>query len=385
MKGTFVAKVLVVDDDEGLAQRLTTTLSEADEINALVEFLTDFDEAEERLREEAFDLVVLDLMLGQGDHPEEQRGRILFDRISAARWVPVVFFSGRADLVEELAKPPSVQVVSKPDVEAVVQAVRTGLESTVTLITRQLADLVDVQTRAFLRDVVAQHWSEMEGADHDEFVLVLVNRLAAWLKEHAVTELQKRLTERNGFSVDHASAASVYLYPPVTDYLNSADLVVATDDQWWLVLTPACDLYEDPPGPGKRRTPSAEHVRIAPADPAIGHPGLGTDPNQWKSRLNTMLQKQNRYRYLPHFLDIPHLIVDMERATSRPYADVACWRRIATLDSPFAEAAITTFGQASGRVGHPDIDTQRLKRRLEEAISEAKAGHAQQGPEEAIQ
>lgn len=362
-------RVLVVDDDEnGLASRLAQRLCrDIEDVDA--EWTTSFDDAEKRLREEVFDLVVLDLMLGQGDNPENEAGKALYDRVSKARWLPVVFFTGRPDLLPDVANPPSVQVVAKPLIEKVVDAVKVGLASPTAVVTNQLVGLVEGFTRSFLRDVVAPSWRDMETADQAETVLVMVNRLAAWLKENAVAALHDKLGDQPGLSVDHVSAASVYLYPPVTSHLNTADLIIDCKQQWWLVLTPACDLYESPPGAARPRKASAEYVRVAPADGVAGHPVFAdVEPAEWSGSFGSALQKENRYRYLPHFLDIPHLLVDMERATSVPLVEVVKWRRVATLDSPFAEAAVNRFSGSAGRIGHPDIDLGAVKAMVRTAV-----------------
>lgn len=96
---------------------------------------------------------------------------------------PVVFCTAWPERVRDLERAPFVAVVNKSHLAEVVTAVREGLSCEVPAVTRNLHELIDGEARGFLRDIVAPHWQEMAAPDHDEIVLVLVNRLAAWFKE----------------------------------------------------------------------------------------------------------------------------------------------------------------------------------------------------------
>jgi hypothetical protein len=139
--------------------------------------------------------------------------------------------------------------------------------------------------------------------------------------------------------------------------------VLARDPQdgWWLVLTPACDLYEDLPGGGNRAA-KAEYVRLAKAVPLseapliarwieAGSPGKGS--RERNAALEMFRDNNARYRILPKYLDIPDLLVDFEIVQAVPLAEVRSWTRVATLDSPFAEAMSPDSGPGDQHVGWP--------------------------------
>ncbi|WP_053914717.1 hypothetical protein [Streptomyces sp. TP-A0875] len=46
---------------------------------------------------------------------------------------------------------------------------------------------------------------------------------------------------------------------------------------------------------------------------------------------------------------------------SVPLAEARSWDRVATLDSPFAEATLTAHSHAVGRIGTPDLVFEQLK------------------------
>ncbi|MET8367506.1 response regulator [Micromonospora sp. NPDC005194] len=350
---------MIVDDEKDLAEEFALILVEDLDDTLQIEVLDSFDEAEQRLETESYDLVVLDVRLknlhGQDD---EERGRRLYERVARVRWVPVVFRTAVPAIVSDLGQPPAISVVLKGETEEEIRVVREALASAIPTVTRLLGQIVDREVRSFLRDVVAQHWNEMGVRDHEELVLVLVNRLAAWMKEHAVAELSTKLQGKLGTSVGQASAAHVYLYPPVVDHLTCCDLLLENEEAYWLVLTPTCDLIPVEGGGGRLRS-DLSTVRLARAhtvadSPVVADFRIGKIR---KEKLAGALRGTRRYRFLPRYLDIPDLLVDFEQVHSLPIDAVQEWRRIATLDSPFAEAMLTAFSHSVGRVGTPDLET----------------------------
>ncbi|WP_369377834.1 hypothetical protein [Streptomyces sp. cg36] len=367
-------RVLVVDDEPDIAERLQSLLTRrlTDLGTVIVETEDDFAEAERRLGNEQFDLAVLDVKDSGGnlgDADADERGRDMYERVAQKCWIPVIFCTGFPQRVESLKRPPLVNVVTKNHLDDLVEAVRAALQSGVPSLTRQLGAVTDRFMRSFLRDTVAPNWEEMAESDQQEIPLVLINQLAAWLKENAVRELDSVISTNGGNTVGHSSAARVYLKPPVTHHVTAADILVSPTGDWGLVLTPACDLYEDPSTAegSKKRRAKAEFVRMARAHILHTSPPVA----EWqanggsKQRVSDLFRTDhNRYRVLPKYLDVPDLLVDFEDVSSLPLDEVRGWRRVATLDSPFAEAMLTGHSRAVGRIGTPDIDFERQKEEL---------------------
>ncbi|MGW8778729.1 hypothetical protein ACWGNM_11675 [Streptomyces sp. NPDC055796] len=374
--GGAVYRVLIVEDEvdiaEELSEMLVEELSDLGTLDTHVE--NDFDEAERLLETHAFDLVVLDVRDatrgGSPAHPNLQ-GRELYDRIAKTRWVPVVFCTGLAEQVSDLAHPPLIQVVPKNRLDDAVTAVRDGLESGVPVLTRHITALVDEHVRGFLRDEIAPNWDRLAAADRSQIAPALVHRLAAWLKENAVEALGAVLGSSADPVMGHASTTRMYLMPPVTRHVTAADVLRDHQGGWWVVLTPACDLYEDLHS-GGRRTAKAEYVRLARAVPLSEAPLIARwieagSPMQGRERnaaLEIFRNNNARYRILPKYLDIPDLLVDFEIVQSVSLAEVRSWTRVATLDSPFAEAMLTSHGHTVARIGTPDIDFENIKQSL---------------------
>ena len=138
-----------------------------------------------------------------------------------------------------------------------------------------------------------------------------------------------------------------------------------------VVLTPSCDLEH-----GK-----ANYVQLAEclqlddhADVAAWRAGEGNS-NERKAAENRVAQifrqqtggQLDRWLFLPQALDIPDLVVDMQKLRSVPHEEVDDFERIASLDSPFAESAINRYNRYYGRVGTPDIDADGALERIRSA------------------
>lgn len=385
-------RVLIVDDDAGMAERLQQLLTEdLEDLGGIYfEAEQDFSAAEERLSHADFDLVILDVrdtLQGRPSANVEGRGRELYERIARVRWVPVVFFTAVPEQVRALEEPPLIRVVKKNALDDIAPAVREGLVSGVSALTRRISGLVEDYVRNFMRDVVAPHWKEMAGADQNEIVPVIVNRLAAWLRENGLHKLDQSVEGDLVAAAARPSAARVYLIPPVTHHLTAADLVVDPDDGWWLVLTPACDLYEDHPDSNmiNARTAKAHYVRLAKADRVFTEDEMGSESpviSAWhasskSSKAKAQAQRafrvdDNRYRALPRYLDIPHLVIDFENVKSEKLDEVRAWKRVATLDSPFAEAMLIAYSRSVGRIGTPDVSFDDVQVELQ--LIKAKPG-----------
>ncbi|MFH9128068.1 hypothetical protein ACH4KC_15350 [Streptomyces griseoaurantiacus] len=375
--GGAVDRVLIVEDEVDIAEELSEMLGEElSDLGTLdIHVENDFDEAERLLEIQAFDLVVLDVRdatrRGSTAHPNLQ-GRELYDRIAKTRWVPVVFCTGLPEQVSDLAQPPLIQVVPKNRLDDAVTAIREGLESGVPVLTRHITALVDEHVRGFLRDEIAPNWDRLGAVDRSQIAPVLVHRLAAWLKENAAEALGAALGSSEDRVMGHASTARMYLMPPVTKHVTAADILRDPQDGWWVVLTPACDLYEDLPSGGSRAA-KAEYVRLTKTVPLSEAPLIARwieagSPVKASRERNAALEmfrdNNSRYRILPKYLDIPDLLVDFEIVQSVPLAEVRSWTRVATLDSPFAEAMLTSHGHTVARIGTPDVDFENIKQSL---------------------
>ena len=61
---------------------------------------------------------------------------------------------------------------------------------------------------------------------------------------------------------------------------------------------------------------------------------------------------------------LPDLVVDFQRLVTLPREHMDSLERLASLDSPFAEALLARFARYFGRLGTPDLDLEMVIARL---------------------
>lgn len=127
-----------------------------------------------------------------------------------------------------------------------------------------------------------------------------------------------------------------------------------------MILTPACDFAQD----------KFEFALLAKA----GDLGLNSRFQKWsasKSKAawnelekHVLTATQGRFYYLPAFRDIPDLVLDLENVQAVTAETLDSMSPIASLVSPFSEGLLVQHSQYRGRIGVPDLDSDRVKQRL---------------------
>ena len=71
-------------------------------------------------------------------------------------------------------------------------------------------------------------------------------------------------------------------------------------------------------------------------------------------------KQAGRHYFLPGALDFPDLVLDFQQTRSLPIDALRDLTKVATLDSPFAEAVVSSYVRFLGRVGTPDLDVDKV-------------------------
>ena len=86
-------------------------------------------------------------------------------------------------------------------------------------------------------------------------------------------------------------------------------------------------------------------------------------------RNNRQDSQSERFFFLPGALSLPDLVVDFQQLAALQREHLGGLERLASLDSPFAEALLARFTRYFGRLGTPDLDVAVLLQRLRTVIS----------------
>ncbi len=352
-------RVLIIEDKADLAadakREIEDAFEESNEIEVEVSIETDFDKGFARVRERESDVVVLDVRRDASESVTEDdtAGQAVYRDIKEACFAPVVFWTALPEKVNHEQMSPLVTVVTKEETvklpAAIQAAVASGALTTISDIEQHAADVL----RKHMWTELAPNWAEYTGdTDSAGITQVLLSRLARILDE-----------DRDQKFTTHPSHR--YVYPPASDRRSPGDVLRATDQTWWVVLTPACDFEQD----------KVDYVLLAKASPLAEHPkyqrwasanaGSNNEKDRWKSLDQDVLRATHgRFHFLPAFREIPDLVIDLEnvRAVEVDALDHFAW--VASLVSPFAEALLVQHSHVRGRIGVPDLDSERVKQRL---------------------
>ena len=350
-------RVLVVDDNPEMTADAARELHYAfdDDPNLDVDITVEnsFEAGLQLVKDGICDIVILDLRRDRTESAAEDRdrGRRIYTDIREARFIPVIFWTALPQDVQDLKAPPLIDVFAKEELDKVPDAIRAAINTGTAQIMADIEEHVASVMREHLWSELAPHWNEdTAGGRPEELAHLLIIRVAHSLQDRALPELTSR-------------PSHCYLYPPVSVPYRPGDLLRRTQagaDEWWIVLTPACDLEHD----GK-----ADFVLLGRASLLTSHPkyvawALTLSNGKWNELNDLLSGKLARYHYLPEFRDIPDLILDLEHTQSIPIGDLDGFTRIASLVSPYCDALLAKYSHFRGRIGTPDLNSADVRSRL---------------------
>ena len=384
-------QILVVDDQSGIAIDIAELLNSGVDgdtsarISAVPE--ESFDRALSYLSRGEYDILVLDVLYGvpnQGPRFEPNDtimdGSGVFETIRSQRFIPTVFYTALPEKVNLKTKPPFVQVVSKSSDDPIAdlrRAISDILDSGFLLIYRALKDHVENVVREYMIEFMEDNWDILPEPEAD-LAHLLLRRLSVSLEGGANT-----LTDRLGVTIEDSVRDGIhptrfYVVPLMDEYRmgdvlcgsDAGDQSVDNDDviSWYVILTPSCDLVQN----------KAEFVVVAKClllDTFSQYTDWRADQSNSNkaSDLKNLLKSRprgkqhDRYHYLPAAWDVPNLMVDLQRTLYIPYDQLASYRKVGSLDSPFSEALSNRFNRFIGRVGTPDLDFDAALDQMREA------------------
>ena len=371
---------MLVDDDFDMCKTIKEFIEEERITSggdaALVTTVPDFSDALNRLTSSRFDIVILDVRQGGYElNPEDEAGAKLLKEIMSTRFLPVIFYTGLPNLVKHLENDPFIQVVAKGGThEPLLKAVRHIMSSELPLMNRALVNHIDKIQRDYMWEFVAGNWKSITAAtDRASVAFLLARRLAGSLSDPSATQFAQDLGSVFNASTESGKvhAMQYYVMPPIAEPpMMAGDIYKGTvdyQDGYWVMVTPSCDLVQD----------KAEWLLLAICDPLLEQreyvKWAGERSRSAATRLRALLgnnrrgSQRERHFYLPAAMSIPDLVVDLQNVAAIRLKEFGTLglERLATLDSPFAEALTSQFSRLIGRIGTPELDVNLVMARLE--------------------
>jgi CheY-like chemotaxis protein len=373
-------RVLVVDDKQAddVKELINGNKVLTAPDNIYCETCSDFSDAIKRLREQRFDLMVLDLK--NDEEPDDDgtayAGERVYAEVKETRFIPIIFHTGFAYKVESLASP-FVKVVTRDGNPAALRgAIRQVFESKLPALVRHIEE----EQRKYMWESAEKIWSDDLAKDNSsDLAYLLSRRLANLLKGSLVRSYFTTNGNVNDAPKPNAiHAIELYIWPPlpIPELMFGDILSRKIDDtdasEFYVVLTPTCDCVQN----------NAEFILLSKCS-------LLHDTDVWK-KIQEALDKKNvpsnnvkselmallrdnskpadRRQYLPRTSFLPDLLVDFQVVTHIPRSDLlgeqTKYTRIASLDNPYAEELQAKMIRYYGRVGTPDLDVDLIYERL---------------------
>ncbi len=366
-------RVLVVDDDPAVGE----TISKLLETNSTtVQFEQHFHRAVELVATNKFDILVLDIRDESSNTVSKGAGINIFHKIRERCFMPIIFYTALPGASADISNAPFIQTVSKIDddpISAMRDAINNVIGSGLPRLLQSVSDHVANVEREFMADFVEQHWSHL--VDRPEDVAYLLSRRLATSFEEGSESLALKLG-RTGSTTpgDKIHPTRYYIQPPSSDF-KMGDLLaksgpvenVEDGTELYVVLTPSCDLVLRL---GKMK---ADRVLLSQCIPL----SYFKEYQDWENSVDNGNEKslrklidsrpdrqEDRYFFLPAAWNLQDCVADLQDVVSIPCEELASYKKIALLDSPFAEALSYQFNRYMGRVGKPDLDVDGVLGRL---------------------
>jgi hypothetical protein len=362
-------RVLVVEDEEGVATTLKDTIEDAvPDAKCVVQ--ADFEGASTMLRNEIFDAVVLDQFQGEKIEANNEAPQV-WQTIWDIQFMPVVVYSA-LELELDPKFPPDNQIFTYIAKSAEYDAVAKHIA----LITPYLLQLQVVRdevrqiVKGALIDVtryISKSAQEISNGKPDQLARIVRRRIAARM------DLNTVLTDSK------PAAWEQYLCPPLDeqwlmgDILRRADGRVQDPTSYRVVLTPSCDLVQRD---GGRKVTHVLVCKCVDIGPYVNATNVGKD----LTRLARSLTEPQVGGYIPlpgyHGL-IPPMSARLRDLELIPVDEIgdcesAKFVRAASVDSPFREQIAWAFVQIAGRPAVPDRDLEGWIEEIKAQVVEAK-------------
>lgn len=325
-----------------------------------------FSEAVIRLQTERFDIVILDLKDDASADQENLAGEVVFNELKKYRFLPVIFHTGYAEKVADLASA-YVKVVTRGDDP---KLLRNAVEEILGTKLPRLFRHIEEEQKKFMWESAEKIWVEdLEKGSASDIVYLLARRLSNVLSGDAV----RSFLDGDGGGVPQINkvhAVELYVYPPISKDLVFGDVFVRSngdDGEYFVVLTPSCDLARNMGKADFVLLSKCKHLRDTEAAKKIIE-DVNKKLESSKGSIKALMEyigdnsdPKDRYKYLPGTSFLPDLLVDFQSIQSVSPADLlpgtGVYARVASLDSPFSEALQAKMARYLGRIGVPDIDS----------------------------
>jgi CheY-like chemotaxis protein len=353
-------RILFVDDEkigEELAELFNGTKIGDYTLEALSE--NSFESGLEKIKQEVFDLVVLDLCKGKASDEAKQEGLSILKDIQERTFIPIIFHTAVSHKIEDL-KSHVVGVTDKKDgVENLKNEIKRLINSNIVSLKDKVHFLIEKEFKKYFWDTIHNERDKFNILEEEKSLAYLIlRRLSASLSKDNIRNLVG--DERLNHDV---LPMEFYIYPVEEAKEFEAGDIIRYNNKTYVLLTPDCDYVErfkNAISQGRK----AERILLAEIK-NINTNKIYTDYIANKNannldKLNRLLSNNQSERnfYLPKTPFIDNSIIDFQEKIMVNYEELDKSLRFTKLDTPYAQSMITNFIRYYNRIGFPDIDKE---------------------------
>ncbi len=390
-------RVLHIDDDKQVLQDVKQILNgmQIGDDTIIIKEGCDFNEGIEKLKSDIFDLIFLDLCLGDANDGSDKVGEEIFEKIKELAFVPIIFFTALPGYVQNLESD-IVRVAGKAaGYQELIYQIKSILSTGFINMKSDIDLIIKEAIRRYFWDFVHPNQPIVAHIKNDDVSLkyLLLRRLSKSLS----SEVIKNNIDDPQLDKDKAHPMEFYIYPPVDGEFETGDIVKEKESgDFFIIITPACDLIKR--ANGKRK---AEKILIIQAIDILTMPAclkykdaqlqkekLLKDqqalPENKRQEFNGAIEKiekqiinlggevkilmkpgNDRFFFLPKTPFLPGLLIDFQFKKTIIYEKLESeYDVIATLDDPHSQSMQSSFIRYYNRVGFPDLDIDYVFNKL---------------------
>lgn len=364
-----ILKLIIVEDNEEQIKLYKDTIDEFNKSSIIKiesKVSKNLKEGFEQIKTDDFDAAIIDLRLGSEDMTG--KGKQIIKEIKSNLRFPVFVLSAYpGDLDEDLKKENvfyKVYVQTKKDTTDVLKEITDIYKTGITKIMGSKGIIEKTLQKVFWENIAnsMEYWKK-EVEDKNKIEKVLSRHILAHLDESL------RLTEEGAFEKCHP--AEVYIIPPIKkDFFTGDILKNKTSEEYFLILTPACDMELRKQGDNSIKR-NADKITLAKLTEFNQVPEIreyiNNQSNTKKKKVEEYIKntKKGRYHYLPSFgTQIPGFLIDFQDINQINQDELTTYNRVASIDEPFLKDIISRFTSYYARQGSPNLDIDIILKRL---------------------
>lgn len=357
-------KLLYIEDDKENRDYLVELLNNETLCNFKVNFeaVDTFDNAIEKINSKPYHIIILDIYKGN-PNGGELLGLQILEQIQSKSFIPVIFYSGNTQNVQNL-KSQIVGVVTKGDdgFNGLKLEIERLIKFNLPFIKESIYDCLEEELKNYFWEIIHKQRDKFRPEINDfSLGYLMLRKFSSSLSRDKIS----KILGDDSLNKEKVHPMQFYIYPTNSGEYECGE-ILQKDQEVFVILTPSCDFIS-----GENRSRKVSDVLLAKTkllsetDEYKMYQSKKNDNNK-KENLIRLIEsrKTDRYFFLPQTPFIENRIIDFQSKEMVKYDDLKTYTRVAKLDSPYAESMVSSFIRYYNRIGYPDIDSELILKAL---------------------